>query len=119
VQKNISDILDSVYERDHVVVDAGEGGGSGKRGLVGHNLQAHIQDLENKMRDAAADLEFEEAAKLRDEIQHLQRAQLAVADDPFARQAALDAEKAPKSSGRSSAGRGGTRTYKGKRRKGG
>jgi excinuclease ABC subunit B len=119
ISKNIGDVLSSVYEQDHVVVDAGEGGESGKRGLIGHNLQAHIQDLENKMRDAAADLEFEEAAKLRDEIQHLQRAQLAIADDPFARQAALDAEKSPKSKGRSSAGRGGTRAYKGKGRKGG
>nr|WP_083463826.1 excinuclease ABC subunit UvrB [Prosthecomicrobium hirschii] len=87
IRREISDILGSVYEQDHVTVDAGfaEGGH-----LVGHNLQAHIADLEKRMRDAAANLEFETAARLRDEIKRLRETDLMVADDPIARQAAVD-----------------------------
>ncbi|MEO0979764.1 MAG: UvrB/UvrC motif-containing protein, partial [Pseudomonadota bacterium] len=87
VKRNIADILDSVYEQDHVTVDAGF---AEEGSLVGHNLAAHIEDLEKQMRDAAADLDFETAARLRDEIKRLQETELAVADDAMARQSDVD-----------------------------
>ncbi|UWU15734.1 excinuclease ABC subunit UvrB [Rhizobium sullae] len=89
VKARISDILDSVYERDHVRADisgvSGKGFADGGN-LVGNNLQTHLNALEKQMRDAAADLDFEKAARLRDEIKRLKAAELAVMDDPMARE---------------------------------
>ncbi|HLG86456.1 MAG TPA: excinuclease ABC subunit UvrB [Alphaproteobacteria bacterium] len=69
IRKDIADIMDSVYERaDRVTVQVGEEG----EHFVGKDLKTHIADLEKRMRTAAADLEFEEAARLRDEIKRLE-----------------------------------------------
>ena len=75
IRKQISDVMQSVYERgDHVNVPAN----AEAEPASGHNLQQTIKDLENRMKEAAANLEFEEAARLRDEIKKLEEADLGV-----------------------------------------
>jgi excinuclease ABC subunit B len=87
VRKGISDILNSVYERDHVLIATGTAGAGefADAATIGHNLEAVIADLETRMRESAADLDFEEAARLRDEIKRLRATEMAVLDNPTAR----------------------------------
>lgn len=98
IKKNISDILNSVYERDHVRADIS--GFAEQGGMVGNNLTAHLEHLEKKMRSAAGDLDFETAARLRDEIKRLREKELAIADDPLAREAEMSLELPNRKSGR-------------------
>ncbi|XUM24440.1 excinuclease ABC subunit UvrB [Bradyrhizobium oligotrophicum S58] len=86
VKKSIGDILNSVYERDHVLIETGGGTTTDDVISIGHNFEAVLADLETRMREAAADLNFEEAARLRDEVKRLRATELAVVDDPTAKQ---------------------------------
>lgn len=100
IKKNIGDILEGVAEGDHVRVDMGD---SDMTHAIGHNMKAVIEDLEKRMKDHAANLEFEDAARLRDEIKRLEDNELGI--------------QTTSPTGRSHMGTGGTRVYKGKSRK--
>jgi excinuclease ABC subunit B len=95
VKKNIGDIIAHVASGDQVTVEIQDG----PQHMVGHNLRAYIEELEKKMRAAAADLEFEEAGRLRDEIRALEATELGLP---------ADEHKAP-IMGRSNEGKPGTR----------
>jgi excinuclease ABC subunit B len=97
IKRDISDLLADVSQRDGVIVDTGD---DERPHLVGHNLRAYIQDLEQRMRKAAADLEFEEAGRLRDEIRRLEADELGIPDH----------EKKAPVRGHSMSGKPGTRT---------
>ncbi|MBL8773237.1 MAG: excinuclease ABC subunit UvrB [Phenylobacterium sp.] len=79
VRSQIKDILASPYERDHVTVKAGVA--EGATPFLGDNFKTTLKDLESRMREAAANLEFEEAARLRDEIKRLKLLDLEFAAD--------------------------------------
>ena len=94
IKRDIADIVAHASNQDGVTVDTGD---EEVNNLVGHNLRAYIEDLEKRMREAAADLEFEEAGRLRDEIRRLENEELG-----------LEEKHAPVK-GKSTEGRPGTR----------
>jgi len=96
IKSQIADIIRDTASRDGVLVEIED---DGVNNLVGHNLRAYIEDLEKRMRAAAADLEFEEAGRLRDEIRRLEATELGIPDGE---------RKAP-IVGRSNEGKPGTR----------
>ena len=108
VKKNVEDVLAGLYQGD---VDMNRVTAKVEKPLAGANLQAVLDGLRTDMRKAAENLEFEEAARLRDEIKRLETVDLVVSDDPLARQTAVDqaVSDANKMSGRSTAGRPGQR----------
>ncbi|HTK57638.1 MAG TPA: excinuclease ABC subunit UvrB [Sphingomicrobium sp.] len=97
IKSHINDIMSDVTLRDGVLVDTGD---EERPHLVGHNLRAYIGDLEERMRKAAADLEFEEAARLRDEIRRLEEDELGIPDPD---------RVAPRPAGNATQGKPGTR----------
>lgn len=98
IKRGIQDIVAHTASRDGVLVELDD---PERNNLVGHNLRGYIEDLEKRMRKAAADLEFEEAGRLRDEIRRLEADELGL-PKPH------DQSKAPKV-GRSNEGKPGTR----------
>ncbi len=106
VKKEISDVLESVYEKDYVTIGTGAN--------VGGNLKKHIKALNKKMKESATNLEFEEAAKIRDEIRKLESTELEVTLNPKVKQYNLKNKIYPK--GRSTMGMPGTRAQKGKKK---
>lgn len=119
VKKNVDDILAGLYKGD---ADMSRVTAKIDNPLAGGNLQTVLDGLRTDMRKAAENLEFEEAARLRDEVKRLESVDLAIADDPMARQYAVEkaVDDAQKASGRSTGGRGGMRggksRYGGKKR---
>ncbi|WP_424930604.1 excinuclease ABC subunit UvrB [Amaricoccus tamworthensis] len=116
IRKNVDDVLDGLFPGD---TDQARITARVEKPMVGANLQAHLDALRKDMLKAAENLEFEEAARLRDEINRLELVELTVSDDPLARQSAVEAETsaAQKATGRSKAGKGGTRAWRGKSQK--
>ena len=102
VKKEIGDILESVYEKDYVKISEGS--------KIGGNLKKHLKALDKKMKESASNLEFEEAAKIRDEIRKLQSTELEITLNPKIRQYDVKNKVYPK--GRSTLGMPGTRVTK-------
>ena len=115
MKKNVEDVLAGLYKGD---TDQSRVTAKVDKPMVGANLQAHLDSLRDQMRKAAENLEFEEAARLRDEVKRLETVDLVVSDDPLARQSAVDqaVRESEKAKGRSTAGRAGQRGGNVKRR---
>ncbi|MCA3443328.1 MAG: excinuclease ABC subunit UvrB [Rhodobacter sp.] len=116
IRKNIADVMAGLFQAD---TDMARVTATVDSPMVGPNLAAHLDAMRQAMRKAAENLEFEEAARLRDEVRRLEAVELAVSDDPMARQSAVEeaVEAAGPTRGRSTGGRGGMRG--GKRSRGG
>lgn len=108
VRKNVEDVLAGLFKGD---TDMSRVTATIDPDIKGGNMQAVLDGLRDDMRKAAENLEFEEAARLRDEVKRLEAVELTIADDPLARQYAVEkaVQDSAKASGRSSAGRAGQR----------
>lgn len=102
IKKSIVDIIGDTAEGDHVTV----GIDAEVNNLVGHNLRSYIEGLEKTMLEAAGNLEFEEAARIRDEVKRLEEKELGINYDPMAKHIGAPAPK-----GRSTLGKPGSRQY--------
>jgi len=99
IKKGITDILKSIYEKDYTKINIDSS--------IGHNLKKHLKSLKKKMKEAAEDLEFEKAAKIRDEIRKLEASELGIGINPKIRHSKLQNKIYPE--GRSTQGKPGTR----------
>ncbi len=99
IKKEITDILESIYERDYAKINVDTS--------IGHNLKKHLKSLKKKMKEAAENLEFEEAAKIRDEIRKLEASELEIGINPKIRQSKFENKIYPE--GRSTQGKPGTK----------
>jgi len=106
IKKEISDVLESIYEKDYIEV--------GTNDNVCGNLTKHLKALNKRMKEAATNLEFEEAVKIRDEIRKLEATELEIVLNPKVKQYSLNNKVYPK--GRSTMGLPGTRAQKGKKK---
>ncbi|KRB18456.1 MULTISPECIES: excinuclease ABC subunit UvrB [Mesorhizobium] len=103
VKSRISDILDSVYEKDHVRADISQFTDSAGA-MMGNNLKAHLDAMEKQMRDAAANLDFEKAARIRDEIKRLREMELSISEDPLAKYADMESPVSGREKGKHNKG---------------
>ncbi len=103
VKSRISDILDSVYEKDHVRADISQFTDEAGA-MMGNNLKAHLDALEKQMRSAATDLDFEKAARIRDEIKRLREMELAISDDPLAKYVDMESPASGREKGKHNKG---------------
>jgi len=99
IKKGITDILESIYEKDYAKINIDSS--------IGHNLKKHLKSLKKKMKEAAEDLEFEKAAKIRDEIRKLEASELEIGINPKIRHSKLQNKIYPE--GRSTQGKPGMR----------
>jgi len=102
IKKEITDILESIYERDYSKINVDTS--------IGHNLKKHLKSLKKKMKESAENLEFEEAAKIRDEIRKLEASELEIGINPKIRHSKHQNKIYPE--GRSTQGKAGTRPRK-------
>ena len=82
IRRHIGNVLESVFEQDYVTVAPIKD--SAATEFVGKDLKRSIADLEKRMRAAASDLEFEQAARFRDEIKRLEALELGLPPPPMA-----------------------------------
>ena len=106
IKKEISDVLQNVYDKDYLKIGTGDN--------IGGNLKKHLKMLNKRMKDAATNLEFEEAGKIRDEIRNLEASELEIVLNPKIKHYNQENRTYPK--GRSTMGLPGTRAQKGKKK---